>query len=171
MNLVTLRRALLTTVCVLLLGNAACVRQPGTPATPFPATSEVTGWAKTGDVRNFPAADLWNYVDGDAERYVKAGVRSASTADYKFHDEFDAVVDIYTMADVAGARKILESEPASGAQSVQLGDAARLHAGSLVFIKGPHLIRIVAYKESPEVQPALLELGRWIERRLSTTGK
>jgi len=159
---------LLTTMSVALLGGVACNRPPGVPATPFPASGEVAGWAKTDDVRTFPAADLWNYIDGDAERYVKAGVRSASTADYKYQNKFDAAVDIYIMANAAGARKILEAEPTGEAKSVQLGDSARLYAGSLIFIKGPYLVRIVAYKVSPDVQPALLELGRGIETRLAT---
>ncbi|MBZ5679887.1 MAG: hypothetical protein LAO24_07255 [Acidobacteriia bacterium] len=165
--LATIRRLLLTTACVALLGSAACNRQTGTPAAPFPAPGEVAGWVKAVDVRTFPAADLWNYIDGEAERYVKAGVRSTSTADYKFQNKFDAVVDIYTMADTAGARKILESEPAGEAKSVQLGDGARLYAASLIFIKGPCLVRIVAYKESPDVQQALMDLGRGIEGKLS----
>lgn len=160
------RIVLTAALCVLMLAAAACSRPARVPVSPFPASNEVAGWAKTGDTRTFSATELWNYIDGDAERYVKAGVQTTFTADYNFQNQFDAVVDVYTMSSAAGARTILESEQGSGAKPVQIGERAQLYAGSLVFCKGPHLVRIVAYKQSPEVAPALQDLGRAIERRL-----
>lgn len=157
---------LLAIVCV-ALGNAACSRHAGAQATPFPGSNEVAGWVKTGDTRTFSAAELWSYIDGDAERYVKAGVQKTSTADYKFQNTVEAVVDVYTMTNAQGARTIFEGEPASQAKSVQLGDGGRLYTGSLVFCRKQYLVRIVAYKQSPEVQTALQALARGIERRLS----
>ena len=123
--------------CLAVLADAACSRHAGVPATPFPASNEVAGWVKTGDTRTFSATELWSYIDGDAERYVKAGVQStASTADYNFQNTFDAVVDIYTMGDAKGARTILEGEPAGQAKSVQLGDSGRLYTGQPDFLQG-----------------------------------
>ena len=76
---------------------------------PFPASGAVAGWEKTGETRVFAAKDLWQYIDGDAEQYISAGVVSTSTSDYKYKGQLEAVVDVYTMGDAAGARKILET--------------------------------------------------------------
>ena len=157
---------LLAIVCV-ALGSSACTRHAGAHATPFLVSNEVAGWVKTGDTRTFSAAELWSYIDGDAERYVKAGVQKTSTADYKFQNTVEAVVDIYTIGNAQGARTIFEGESASQAKSVQLGDSGRLSAGSLLFCRRQYLVRIVAYKQSPEVQTALQALARGIDRRLS----
>lgn len=132
----------------------------------FPASNEVAGWAKTGDTRTFEAADLWKYIDGEAERYLKAGAQRVFTADYQFQNKIDAVVDIYAMEAGEGAAKILDFEPMGDAKEVRLGDSARLYGQSLVFRKGQYLVRIVAYQGSAEVPQALLELGRTIDRRL-----
>jgi hypothetical protein len=110
---------LVIALSVAMLASVACSRGVGNTAAPFPASHQVTGWVKTGDTRTFSSTELWNYIDGDAERYVKAGVQSTSTADYNYQSEFDAVPDIYTMGNAQGARTILESEPASQAKSVQ----------------------------------------------------
>jgi hypothetical protein len=158
---------LLAVLCLAMFAYAACSRQAKVPASPFPASNQVVGWVKTGDTRTFSATELWNYIDGEAERYVKAGVQTTSTADYNFQKKFDAVVDVYAMSSTAGARTILESEPAGETKSAHIGDRGRSYTGSLVFSKGRYLVRIVAYKQAPEVQPALLELGREIERRVS----
>ena len=166
-NFTTFRSRLLIGLCVAFLGVIACHRSAENRATPFPASNEAAGWAKTGEIRIFAAADLWKYIDGEAERYLKAGVESVSTADYKFHDKFDAVVDIYTMGNAAGAERIFDSEPAANADTPHLGDSARLYSQSLVFRKGPYLVRITAYEDSTETKPALLGLANSIEQRLA----
>src|SRR5579863_5327289 len=151
-----------------LLICAGCSGHGKKGATPFPASNEVSGWTETGDTRTFSAKELWSYIDGDAERYVKAGVQSTSTTEYKFQNKFEANVDVYDMGTSTGARTIFDSETANGAQTVQLGDAGRLYSGSIVFRKGKYLVRLVAYKEGTEVQSALQDLGREIERRLAS---
>ena len=162
-------RKKLSTIALLLalMANAGCNRKPSAAATPFPASNEVPGWTRTGDIRTFEAADLWKYIDGEAERYLKAGAQRVSTADYKFQDKTDAVVDVYTMENSEGAAKIFESEPAGATKAVQLGDAARLYGQSLVFRKGVTLVQIVAYEGSAEAPQAILQLGQSIAARLT----
>jgi hypothetical protein len=153
--------------CVLTIaGGAGCNRKTPPKSGQFPASGEVSGWTRTGETRTFDAANLWRYIDGDAERYLKAGVQSVSTVDYKYQNKADAVADIYTMTSGEGASKILESEPARNAKPVPLGDGARLYGQSLIFRKGRYLARIVAYDESPEVQQGILELGCGVAERL-----
>jgi hypothetical protein len=151
---------------IALLLYASCKHEPAERSF-FPASNEVAGWATTGSVRTFEAADLWKYLDGGAERYLKAGVRRVSTADCKFQNAVDAVVDIYTMGSAEGAEKIFKSEPAVDMKPIQLGDDARLSSQSLVFRKGAYLVRIIAYQESAETQQAIFQLGRGIELRLA----
>jgi hypothetical protein len=158
---------LLVIVGVALLLGASCKRQSATERSFFPASSQVAGWARTGDIRIFEAADLWKYVDGDADRYLKAGVQRVSTADYKFQNKVEAAADIYIMGNADGAEKIFNSEPAVDGKPVQLGDGARLHSQSLVFRKGVFLVRIVAYEESAETEQAVLQLGQGIALRLA----
>jgi hypothetical protein len=156
----------ITGLAALVAAGAGCKKSSANESSFFPQTNEVSGWTNAGDTRTFAAAELSNYIDGDAEKYLKAGVRSTSTADYKFSDRTQAVADIYTMSAADGAKSIFESEPAVGAASAPIGDAARLYSQSLVFRKGPYLVRIVAYQVSPQLPQALLDLGHGIERKL-----
>jgi len=151
---------------MLLLLALGCNRQPANIAAAFPASDEVAGWSRTSGIRTYEAADLWKYIDGEAEKYLSAGVQRASTADYKFQNNLEAVVDIYAMSKADGATKLFDSEPAADAKSVDLGDAARLFRQSLLFRKGSQLVRIVAYQDSPGAPEALLALGRGVAQRL-----
>lgn len=152
---------------LLFVAMTACNRRPESSGTViFPASKEATEWTRTSDIRTFPAADLWKYIDGEAERYLSAGVQTTLTADYRYHDKYDAVVDIYRMAGPAGVERIFASEPAAGTEAVQVGDGARLYGQSLIFRQGAYLVRITAYEAAPEMKSALLILGRAVEAKL-----
>lgn len=134
-------------------------------ASVLPPSGAVAGWEKTGTTQTYTAENLWQYLDGGAEEYVNAGVVSAATSDYKFQGNLEAVVDVYTMKSPNGAQKLLDTEPPSG-QAVPVGDAARLYTQSLIFRKGPSLVRITAYEPAPGEGDALLSLAHGIEGRL-----
>jgi len=126
-----------------------------------------TGCRKSA-IDPFPASakDLYQYIDGDAEQYISAGVISTSTADYKYEGQLEAVVDVHYMSDAVGARKIMETGKTTDAKQVQLGDAGLEYGQSVVFRRGPYLVRIVAYESKPETQDALLLLARGVEAKL-----
>ena len=133
----------------------------------LPENGDVPGWAKAGETRSFEAADLWKYVDGDAERYLRAGVRRTLTARYRYGDTVEAVADIHLMEAPRGAASIFESEPSAGSRPVALGDAGRNYGQSLTFRHGPFLVRLVAYQDAPETERALVSLAQGIEARLA----
>lgn len=133
---------------------------------PFPASGVVAGWEKTGETRTFDAKNLYQYIDGDAEQYLSAGVVTTSTADYKYQGQLEVTVDVHTMKGADGARKILETGQSNDAKAVPLGDAGIAYAQSVIFRKGPYLVRIVAYTSTPETQQALVALAHGVEAKL-----
>jgi hypothetical protein len=168
MNHTTLHRAVLGfLLSATLLLLAGCQHHSAPTVSFFPESNEVAGWSKVPEIRTFSPDQLPTYIDGDAEKYLKSDVRSTSTADYRFKDQIQVVVDVYTMSNPDGAKSIFESEPAMDAQTPALGDAARLFSQSLMFRKGPYLVRMVAYQESPQISQAMLNLGLAMEKKLS----
>lgn len=150
-----------------LLLSACGTKSPAAaPNNLFPA-SLPPNWTRTDDIRTFPPAKLYEYIDGDAEKYLRAQVRSTSTTDYKFQNKFETVVDIYTFTDPTGAKAIFDSEPSANASTPTLGDAARLYEQSLIYRKGRYFVRIVAYQANLQLQQGLLDLGKSIEPNLS----
>lgn len=132
----------------------------------LPASGAVAGWEKSSETRVFEAKDLWQYIDGDAEQYVQAGVVSTSTSDYRYQGQLEAVVDVYTMESPAGARTILDKGKTKDAKSVKIGDDGVQFAQSMTFRKSNHLVRIISYQSSPETEQALLALARGVETNL-----
>ncbi|HEY2466251.1 MAG TPA: DUF6599 family protein [Terracidiphilus sp.] len=142
---------------------SGCKKRSGNP---FPASSSVAGWEKTGETRTFAPQDLWQYIDGDSEQYIQAGVVSTKTSDYKYQGQIEAVVDVYTMGGPDGAQTILERGQTKDAQTVKLGDEGLQYSQSVSFRKGPYLVRIVAYKSSASTPQALMSLAHGVEANL-----
>jgi hypothetical protein len=160
------RRWMLAVAVLAIAGTLVCTGCKKKAVDPFPATNSVAGWEKTSDTRTYAAKDLWQYIDGDAEQYISAGVVSTATSDYKYQGKLEAVVDVYTMSDSAGATKILDAGQTKDAKSVQLGDAGIAYAQSVTFRKGPYLVRIVAYESTPDGPQALGSLAHGVEAKL-----
>jgi hypothetical protein len=135
-------------------------------ANPFPASGAVAGWEKSSETRTFEPKDLWQYIDGDSEQYIQAGVVSTSTSDYKYKGQLEAVVDVYTMGDPHGAQTILERGQTKDAKTITLGDQGLQYAQSVTFRKDAHLVRIVAYQSNTETPQALVALAHGIEAGL-----
>ena len=144
-------------------------RETAKPTAYFPDGNTVPGWVKSGETRTYDAGDLWKYIDGDADKYVQAGVVKVLTSDYRFKSASDAVVDVYVMSDAAGARRVYDSESSAGSQPIAIGDAGRYAKGSLTFRQGPYFAHLVAYEDSPEMAEALAALARAISSRLGAT--
>jgi ferredoxin len=147
--------------------NQLLLRQPAKPDPYFPATNEVPGWIKSGNTRVFDAADLWKYVDGDAERYLQAGVQQTFTANYRYQNRLEAVADVHVMSAAKGAVAIFESEPAAGRRPIPLGDGGRSYGQSVTFRRNRYFVRLVGYEDSPKLETALVILARGIEARLA----
>ena len=104
-------KLLLNALVVILIGIVALSACKKKIANPFPESNVVAGWEKSGETRTFAPKDLWQYIDGDSEQYIQAGVVSTSTTDYKFKGQLEASVDVYTMSGPDGAQTILETRP------------------------------------------------------------
>lgn len=157
------KRSFIAGTLLALVAISACKK---TPQDPFPPSGAVAGWQKTDATRVFEAKDLWQYIDGDAEHFVKAGVVSTATTDYTYNGQLEAVVDVHTMSDAEGARKILETGLTRDAKTVQLGDEGVQYAQSVSFRKGKYVVRVVAYEATSGTPQALMDLARGVEAKL-----
>src|SRR3569833_2082497 len=144
-------------IALLLIGAVTGCKKKGVCL--FPGSGAVAGWEKSSETRTFETNVLWQFIDGDSEQYILAGVVSTSTSDYKFKGQLEAVVDVYTMSGPDGAQTILERGQTKDASAITVGDQGLQYAQSEIFRKGAHLVRIVAYQSYAETLLALAALA------------
>lgn len=155
--------ALATAALLALLGLVACGKKI---IDPLPANHAAPGWEKTSATRVFAAKDLYQYIDGDADQYVAAGVVTTSTSDYKYQGKVEATADVFAMRDVTGAKKMLDAGSPTGGKQLAIGDGGITFAQNVLFRKGPYLVRIVAYQGDADTPLALSGLARAIADKL-----
>ena len=131
-----------------------------TSATTF-LLAKADGWSRSGATRTFQASNLWEYLDGGADKYINAGVLRVASTPYRYQNRIEAVVDVYTLRSTEAARGLFESESGAGSHPVAIGDAARIYRASLTFREGPRFVRITAYAEGAD----LIALARTLARR------
>jgi hypothetical protein len=136
------------------------------PKAPELLPQEAAGWTRSSQVRIFHADDLWRYVDGDAERYLRAGVRRTVTASYRRADGIEAVADAHEMKNAAAARAIFESEQQAGSRPLDVGGQGRLYGQVLTFHRAGYFVRLTAYQDSPNVGEALTGLANAIDSQI-----
>lgn len=163
---ILLKSALLAALIVATFATAAITGCKKKAANPFPVSGAVAGWEKSSETRTFEPKDLWQYIDGDSEQYIQAGVVSTSTSDYKYKGQLETVVDVYTMSGPDGAQTILERGRTKEAKNISIGDEALQYSQSVTFRKGVHLVRIVAYQSDAATAEALLSLAHGVEASL-----
>lgn len=144
-----------------LVALCACSRGP---AVSMPEAAP--GWTRSGEVRTFSAKKLSDYIDGEAEKYIQAGVQKTVTADYRHRTGLQATVDVFVMEAGLGPRQLFGAEPGTDTKGVSLGEAARVFSSSLVFRKGRYFVRVVAFGDGIKVPVQLVDLAHAVDQEL-----
>lgn len=152
------RKAILVAMLVVV---SACSRGPD-----ISLPESAPGWTRSGEVRTFSAKNLSDYIDGEAEKYIQAGVQKTLTADYRHRSGLQATVDVFVMSAGLGPRQLFGAEPGPDTKGVALGEAARVYSSSLVFRKRLYFVRVVAFGEGIKVPVQLVDLAHAIDQEL-----
>ncbi len=147
---------------VTLVALCACTSGP-----PVTMPDSAPGWTRNGEVRTFSAKKLSEYIDGEADQYIRAGVVKTLTADYRHRTGLQATVDVFVMEAGLGPRQLFGAEPPTPeSKGFSLGEAARVYSSSLVFRKGRYFVRVVAFGEGIKVAVQLVDLAKVVDEQL-----
>ena len=101
---------------------------------------------------------LWEYINGGAELYHNYGFVEVATADYS-KDSAEIVADVYRFSSGVNAYGLYSMLRPEEADVIMLGTEGYLSPSSIQFVRGPYLIRVVAYDDSDETNLALVNLA------------
>jgi len=113
----------------------------------LPPVGEAEGWKPAGEPRIFVPDNLWEYINGGAEGYLVYNFETVVTADYETEDgSFQAVLDIYKMANRLCGFGIYATERAYEARYLDIGSEGYLTENALNFWQGPYYVKITAFE-------------------------
>ncbi len=130
----------------------------------LPQGAAVPGWTQSGSVRLASASELFQIMDGAAEKYVGYGVRQFARTEYrKTGTQLVVSAEVYDMGSVLGAfgqysMLLSDSRDPASMQSngVAQGGGGFLGTSQLVFWRGQYLVQLNLADESEEPDEAAL---------------
>ena len=121
-----------------------------TEASFFPDEIEIL--IRAGQPRLYNRENLYEYINGHAEFFIKSGFLKLTVADYikkgSPPEQPDAVVDIYDMGKAIHAFGILADEAGDNPLDLRIGSMGFKTSQGINFIKGKYYIKVTAYSDN-----------------------
>jgi hypothetical protein len=139
----------------------------------------VPGWRMRGTPEYYDRSDLYEYMDGGAERYLSAGFEGLLTCVYTAAPEKmggpgegedpDVRVELYRLNSRSNARSLFALERSQGFRDFAAGEHGALGRLTLLFCREEFYIKLMAYRGSGAVQEILKKLAAGIDERIVET--
>ncbi|HIE51870.1 MAG TPA: hypothetical protein EYP85_08935 [Armatimonadetes bacterium] len=134
----------------------------------FLSSLHVPQWKPAGEVERFTAANLYEKIDGRAEKYLEydvVGLESLSFTDERDPNRF---LDVYVfdLGEPANAFGIFSAERSPGLTPVKFGREGYTVQGSYFFWKGRYYVQILAAKDDPALEEAAQSLAQQVDAQL-----
>jgi hypothetical protein len=131
-------------------------------------SAEVQGWKWDGQVKHFNSRTLFDYMDGAAELYLAYGVQSLNVYQWERSGHPLLTVEFYKMGSPEDAYGIFSFERQD--EDAGIGQGSEFGGGMLRFWKGPYFVSIYGEGEGPELEAAILHLGKEVAQSISQSG-
>lgn len=138
---------------------------PGTEAIDF-KFPEITGWKQAGEIQTFLPRNLYDYINGGADLYLKYDFQELMVAEYQGDQKAVVTVEIYRHKTPNHAFGIYSQERLSGANYLNIGTQAYSEKGILNFLKDSYYVKINGLDIGPEEEKVLLTFAKKVEGNL-----
>ena len=155
-------------ICGVLWENAPlCSASDGGQYSPFP---QITGWKKSGEIRIFLPKNLYDYIDGGADLYLKYDFQELQVAEYQDEKKASVTVEIYRHKTPTHAFGIYSQERFRNADYLDIGSQGYREKGILNFLTGNYYVKLISFNAGAEDQEALFTFAEKVAENLGGKG-
>jgi hypothetical protein len=137
-----------------------------TPKGFLPSATTDWKWDRKENVYN--RRTIFDYMDGSGELYLAYNLQGAVVRRYEKPGRPAIVAELYDMGSSENAYGVFSFERQD--EDAGIGQGSEFGGGLLRFWKGKYFASIYAEEEGPDVQPAILALGREVARSIPAGG-
>jgi len=111
---------------------------------------EIDDLSRSGQIRTYTEANLYEYVNGHAEYFISSGFLKLAVGEYSLNikEDPDVVIDIYDMGKSIQSFGILSDESGGNTTDIHAGLSGFKTPQGLSFIKGQYYIKISSFSSS-----------------------
>jgi len=157
-------------LCLLFVGLGLILSCGGETVTDIYRSlpNRIQEWKALGEDVYYDRATLFDYMNGGAEVYLAFDFREVFVRRFRRGEDEELSLDIYDMGSPAEAFGVFSCDRED--EEAGIGQGSEYGFGLLRFWKGRHFVSIMAGAEGEDVDRAVLELGRAVDRILEEEG-
>jgi len=129
---------------------------------------EAAGWKWDGKDLNYNRRTIFDYIDGAGELYLAYNFQAVRVRRFEKSGQPSIIAELFDMGSSEDAYGVFSYERQD--EDAGIGQGSEFGGGLLRFWKGKFFVSVYAEGESPEVQPAILNVGRGVANSIKTTG-
>ncbi|MFH1943375.1 MAG: DUF6599 family protein [bacterium] len=134
----------------------------------FPGPGFEKGWSWHGMPKHYSAGNLYEYIDGEAELYLKYGFQEMATMTYFWGsvDDTSFIVDIYDMGTPLDAFGLYSNYRRPGYTFEKIGTEAIVSEYGLRFFQGRYVVEFKIGSDSERIRRAVRAVAERVSKKI-----
>jgi hypothetical protein len=150
--------------------SGGCPAQGQTAEDLLPASGQLEGWARNGEVIEYLPDNLWEYINGSAENFLMYDFRKVVVMYYLDPSEREIKVEIYDHTDPLMTFGIYSMLRSPDSEYLEIGCEAFGDEYTLHFWKDRFYVKVFSYSEGPGMREAMKTFAVEIDKAITGTG-
>jgi hypothetical protein len=134
---------------------------------PFP---EMAGWKLAGEIQTFSPANLYDYIDGAADLYLKYDFQELKLAEYENDRKASVTIEVYRHKTPVLAFGIYSQERLGNADYLAIGTQGYAEKGILNFLAGESYVKMSGVDLGPTERAILTAFAEKVAEKLGGKG-
>ena len=152
-----------------MLGNGASLWASGGEAGTY-SFPEMAGWKQSGEIQIFSPANLYDYINGGADLYLKYDFQELKVAEYQNDRKVSVTIEVYRHKTPVHAFGIYSQERLGNANYLEIGAQGYSEKGVLNFLTADCYVKMSSVDAGPEDQAVLLAFAKKVVDNLGGKG-
>jgi hypothetical protein len=131
---------------------------------------EMAGWKLSDEIQIFSPANLYDYINGGADLYLKYDFQELKVAEYQNNRKASVIIEIYRHRTPVHAFGIYSQERLGNADYLEVGAQGYSEKGVLNFLAGDFYVKMSSVDAGPEEREVLLAFAKKIVENLGGKG-
>jgi hypothetical protein len=131
---------------------------------------EMAGWKLSGEIQIYSPANLYDYINGGADLYLKYDFQELKVADYVNNQKASVTIEVYRHKTPVHAFGIYSQERLNNANDLEVGAQGYSEKGILNFLAADCYVKMSSVDVGPGEQAVLLAFAKKIVEKLGRKG-
>ena len=152
-----------------MLGNGASLWASGGEGWTY-SFPEMAGWKQAGEIQIYSRANLYDYINGGADLYLKYDFQELKVAEYVNDRKASVTIEVYRHKTPVHAFGIYSQERLSNANYLEVGAQGYSEKGVLNFLVADCYVKMSSVDVGPEDREGLLAFAKKVVENLGGKG-